>query len=224
MLATSNEERPPIIIFQRKEDTMCYTFSGLSIVRYGNIEVFGHFLYLRSTWLLVDCSPKPEQTEARTIFAVSPKTLHDKRLYQEIEKRIVWNYYMDPWTLDELELCRCKVSAFENITKEFMTELFEDIGGVPRYVLEKPSNSLFRKPEDLASARKSAHERVEDAFKDLKDPSNLLKYFEQSMDTMENNGRLHHRWSSNEDHSEFELKWAPAKIMGRVIHLAKDQT
>ncbi|KAF9427355.1 hypothetical protein BGZ76_002369 [Entomortierella beljakovae] len=160
VLATSSEDSPPIIICQEKESTNCYAFGGLNTVRKGCYDDFLPFLELTRTWYLVDSSPTPRTPKARTIISASPKTLFSEEgLYQEIAKRIEWTYYMAPWTEEELKVCRESVKAFNIVPERFMLELFELIGGVPRYVLEKPKKSLKPRRNDP---------------KDPKDPHSLV--------------------------------------------------
>ncbi|KAF8964311.1 hypothetical protein BGZ46_000795 [Entomortierella lignicola] len=223
LLATSDTEDPPIVIIQRKEDSKCYAFGGLSSVRIGDIEDFSPFLDLPNTWFLVDSSPKPELTEARTIFSVSPKTLFsESNLYQEVVKRVVWTYYMAPWELDELRTCRNMVGAFQNIPEDFMEHLYDLIGGVPRYVLEKPGNKL-RFNGSRESAEIEAYSRVKAALDNLSDPLRLLQYFEQAKDSLQFSSRLLHRYPT-EDHQGFVLKWASAHIIEKVYEAADDHT
>ncbi|KAF9142484.1 hypothetical protein BGX20_007264, partial [Mortierella sp. AD010] len=115
ILATSSENNPPIIIFQEKEGTRCYAFGGLSTVRSGDLKDFEPFLELRETWYLVDSSPNPLLPAAKTIIAASPKILYSEtsRSYKDIDKRMSWHYYMAPWTLEELEVCRKTIKAYK---------------------------------------------------------------------------------------------------------------
>ncbi|KAG0007224.1 hypothetical protein BGZ82_005605, partial [Podila clonocystis] len=74
--------------------------------------------------------------------------------YQEVDKRVPWRYYMAPWKLEELERCRGDIKSFHVVTKEFMEQLYDLIGGVPRYVLEKPKDVLTLDPDDYTGAKK----------------------------------------------------------------------
>ncbi|KAF8976342.1 hypothetical protein BGZ46_008345, partial [Entomortierella lignicola] len=132
VLATSTEENPPLIVFQEKESERCFAFGGLTTLRVGILEDFLPFLDLTKTWYLIDSSPDPRLPKARTIISASPKTLYsDSSKYQDIDKRVPWTYFMAPWTFEELNQCRLKVTAFRKITKKFLTELYDLIGGVP---------------------------------------------------------------------------------------------
>ncbi|KAH7038616.1 hypothetical protein BKA57DRAFT_539669 [Linnemannia elongata] len=155
LLATSLDDNPPIVIFHKNGGSKCYVYGGVSTLRYGDIEDFRPFLGLRETWYLVDSSPNPQLVEARTVISASPKTLYSEmNQYQEIDKRVPWRYYMAPWVLEELERCRGDIRDFQAVTKEFMEELYDLVGGVPRYVLEKPKDILSFDPDDYAGAKK----------------------------------------------------------------------
>jgi hypothetical protein len=293
VLATSGKDNPPIIIFQEKEGTNCYAFGGLSTVREGDYDDFKPFLELTKTWYLVDSSPIPRTPMARTIISASPKTLFsEESLYQEIAKRMEWIYYMAPWTEEELRLCRESVKAFNVVPEKFMLELYELIGGVPRYVLEKPKKSLKPRRNDpkdskvlemaylrilegddsedhedndledndpqtnnskdsdsndddsddsdsgvdddsevfkntnsiglkqrLERARLAAYNRVKQAIEFVKNPQRLLQYFEQARESLQQSGRLLHRWPT-EDHRSYRLEWASIHIRDEVERIA----
>src|SRR5690606_12622138 len=103
LLAESDDDEPPIIIFHTKQSTKCIAFGGYSTVRSGDIEDFAPFLTLPETWYIVDSSPNPALDKARTVISASPKTLFSEiNQYQNIDKDVAWRYYMAPWSLEEL--------------------------------------------------------------------------------------------------------------------------
>ncbi|KAF9896266.1 hypothetical protein BX616_007798 [Lobosporangium transversale] len=170
MLATSNEEDLPIITIQKRENSKCYAFGGRSVIRYGNIEDFEPFPQLPNTWFLVDSSPTPRLLTARTIFSVSPRTFfYGLNGYQEVMESVIWKYYMAPWELDELKECRNKVRAFkeafgaEKSCESLLEELYDMVGGVPRYVLEAPMKVLGM-GETIEKAKSIAYEHVQQAL------------------------------------------------------------
>ncbi|KAK5829403.1 hypothetical protein F5H01DRAFT_330146 [Linnemannia elongata] len=216
LLATSLDDNPPIVVFHEKGGSKCYVYGGVSTLRYGDIEDFRPFLGLRETWYLVDSSPDPQLVEARTVISASPKTLYSEmNQYQEIDKRVPWRYYMAPWVLEELERCRGDVKGFQAVTKEFMEELYDLVGGVPRYVLEKPKDVLSLAPDDYVGAKKRAYERVRLALDPIKDPLRMMQCFRQGRDSLEYSSRLLHRWPSD-DHQDFHLEWASAHVAEEV--------
>lgn len=145
LLAESDCDNPPIIIFHTKQSTKCLAYGGLSTVRYGDIKDFAPFLTLPETWYLVDSSPEPVLNQARTVLAASPKTLFSKASpYQDVDKDVAWRYYMAPWSLEELTHCRDSVEDFNIVPSEMMEELYSKIGGVPRYVLARPMKVIIR--------------------------------------------------------------------------------
>jgi hypothetical protein len=50
---------------------------------------------------------------------------------------------MAPWSLEELKICRTKVSSFKVVPLEAPEDLYAKIGGVPRYVLERPMKVFY---------------------------------------------------------------------------------
>jgi hypothetical protein len=144
LLAESDDDNPPMLIFHTKRSERCFVFGGRSTVRSGNIEDFMPFLSLPDTWYLVDSSPDPVLDRAKTIISASPKTLSSEaQHYQDVDKRVSWRYYMAPWNLEELKTCRGSVAAFEVVPLEMLEELYLEIGGVPRYVLERPMTVCY---------------------------------------------------------------------------------
>ncbi|RUP47599.1 hypothetical protein BC936DRAFT_145547 [Jimgerdemannia flammicorona] len=171
LLAESNDDNPPIIIFHAKGgDSECYAFGGKTTFRAGSIIDFADLLTLPETWYLADSVSHPWLRTAKTIIAVSPKTLNSgANDYQEVTKTTPIIYYMEPWMLDELELCRSKI--FTVVPKDFMEELYNMIGGVPRYVLQAAATVLVRDPNNRDGAVKGACSRVNKAIDEVKKPS-----------------------------------------------------
>ncbi|KAK5796922.1 hypothetical protein F5H01DRAFT_401352, partial [Linnemannia elongata] len=133
LLAESDNDNPPIIVFHTKQSAECYVFGGRSTVRSGNIEAFKPFLSLPDTWYFVDSSPDPILGRAKTVISASPKTLFSEaRQFKDVEK--------------ELRV----------VPLEAVEELYSKIGGVPRYVLRWPMKVLKLSPDDLDSAKVTA--------------------------------------------------------------------
>ncbi|KAG0273941.1 hypothetical protein BGZ97_010591, partial [Linnemannia gamsii] len=209
----SNDDNPPIIIFHTKRSAKCYVYGGLSTVRSGNIEDFEPFLSLPETWYFVDSSPDPILGRAKTVISASPKTLFSEaHQYHDVVKGVAWRYYMAPWSLEELIMCRTNVTSFQVVPLEALEDLYAKIGGVPRYVLERPMKILNFTPDDLDRAKAMACERLEQALERVKDPVMLMQYFSQGKDTLEFSSRLIHRWPMD-DHGTFRLDWASEYVV-----------
>ncbi|KAK5796966.1 hypothetical protein F5H01DRAFT_418780 [Linnemannia elongata] len=221
LLAESDDDNPPIIVFHTKRSAKCYVFGGRSTVRSGNIEAFKPFLSLPDTWYFVDSTPDPVLGRAKTVISASPKTLFSEaHQYQDVDKRVAWRYYMAPWSLEELKKCRISVVGFEVVPLEAVEELYSKIGGVPRYVLERPMQNLSLRPNDLERAKVMACERLEQALDRVKDPVMLMQYFSQGRDTLDFSSRLIHRWPMD-DHDTFRLEWASTYVAEKSGMLKK---
>ncbi|KAK5796962.1 hypothetical protein F5H01DRAFT_326786 [Linnemannia elongata] len=221
LLAESDDDNPPIIVFHTKRSAKCYVFGGRSTVRSGNIETFKPFLSLPDTWYFVDSTPDPVLGRAKTVISASPKTLFSEaHQYQDVDKRVAWRYYMAPWSLEELKKCRISVVGFEVVPLEAVEELYSKIGGVPRYVLERPMQNLSLRPNDLERAKVMACERLEQALDRVKDPVMLMQYFSQGRDTLDFSSRLIHRWPMD-DHETFRLEWASTYVAEKSGMLKK---
>ncbi|KAF8937769.1 hypothetical protein EDD21DRAFT_363776 [Dissophora ornata] len=178
LLAESEDDNPPMIVFHTKWRAECYVFGGRSTVRSGGIEAFKPFLNLPDTWYFVDSSPDPVLSRAKTVISASPKTLFSEaHQYKDVDRKVAWRYYMAPWNLEELKKCRISVVGFEVVPLEVVEELYSKIGGVPSYVLERPMRVLSLHPNNLERAKVRACERLEQALDSLKDPVMLMKYF-----------------------------------------------
>ncbi|KAI1312990.1 hypothetical protein EDD11_002811 [Mortierella claussenii] len=219
LLAESSDDNPPIIIFHTKRRAECYVFGGRSIFRSGNIEDFIPFLNLPDTWYFVDSSPDPILNRAKTIIAASPKTLYSEaHQYQDVDKKVPWRYYMAPWTLDELRKCRTSVAGFKVVPVKVVDELYSKIGGVPRYVLEKPMMCLNLWPNEPERAKENALERLEQDIHRVNEPVMLLQFFSQGKDTLDFSSHLIHRWPTD-DHDKFRLEWASTYVAEKVTAL-----
>ncbi|RUO96576.1 hypothetical protein BC936DRAFT_141808 [Jimgerdemannia flammicorona] len=224
LLAESDGENPPIIIFHAKgEDSECYAFGGKTTFRAGSIIDFAPLLRLPETWYLADSVSHPRLRKAKTIIAVSPKTLNSgANDYQEVTKKSPIIYYMEPWMLDELELCRSKI--FTDVPKDFMEELYNMIGGVPRYVLEAAATILVRDPNNRDGAVKGAYSRVNKAIDEVKKPSMLLQCVAQARESLEFSSRLLHHWPLPLDHTTYHLEWASNHILEEIHNQLDAQT
>ncbi|KAF9993307.1 hypothetical protein BGZ65_011194, partial [Modicella reniformis] len=233
LLAESDDGKPPIIIFQEKEVTMCYVFGGTSIVRKGDITVFDDLLNLPETWYLSDSSKAPVLKNSKTIMSASPKTLIDT--YQEATKQAPWYYYMTPWKLDELERCRSKVTSFKVVTHEFMERLYAKIGGIPRYVLEAPSIEIGRsKVADIeveAEANKEVVEAValteacrsvNEAIKFVDEPHKLVACIGNGKDTHVQ--RTDPTQMAQYRPKHYHLRWGSNYIRQEIFECLKDKT
>ncbi|KAG0339132.1 hypothetical protein BG000_002769 [Podila horticola] len=224
LLAEGDDNNPSMIIFHTKRKDECYVFGGRSFIRSGNIEDFRPFLTVPDTWYLVDSSPEPVLDRAKTIISASPRTLASERhQYQDVDKRVTFRYYMAPWNLKELDICRNSVACFQEVPPEMMRELYSEIGGVPRYVLEIPMRELKLNPNGLDLAKASARYYLEQALNNIMDPITMMQYFVQGKKTLEFSGRLIHRWPSDDEHRQFRLEWASANIARRVSELLTEE-
>lgn len=160
LLGESDNNNPPLIIFHTKGSEKCYAFGGCCTVRSGNLEDFEPFLNLSDTWYLVDSSLDPVVSRAKTIISASPKTLASKtQPYKDIDKKMAWYYYMAPWDLEELKICRSQVTGFQVVPSKVMEKLYSKIGGVPRYVLERPMRVYYGLSSPMFPVRAGAPSR-----------------------------------------------------------------
>jgi hypothetical protein len=212
VLAGSDDDKPPIVVFHTKDSETCYAYGGTSVVCTGQITEFGPLLDLPETWYLVDSSDKPVLGPSKTIISASPNTLVK---YKEVMKEVVWTYYLAPWELQELEKCRTNVRAFSVMTLSLMKKLYDKIGGVPRYVLQKPTDSLFLHPTRLDLAENQACCRIEEAIANVDNPTKYIECLTKAEEHLDISGRIFHRWPTDE-HRNFEYRWASPDIQKKM--------
>lgn len=224
LLAEKPGNQSPIILFHTKSPTSeCYAFGGDSFLRVGTIKDFKPFLYLPETWYLVDSVTDPVLGNAKTIIAVSPKTLNSEtNEYQHVLKESPSIYYMAPWSKEELEFCRNEM--YFGVSKELMTNLYTKIGGVPGYVLQNPSIELARDKDDITGAELAALARIDTAIDGVKDPAMLLDYVRQKKNSLEFSSRLLHRWPDEINPKKYYLRWASGYIQAEIIQRLRNQS
>jgi hypothetical protein len=236
LLAQSDNDKPPIVVFQTK-DERCFVYGGTSVVRTGKIPVFEDLLNLLETWYLVDSSDKPVLGPSKIIISASPRTLVN---YKDVMKEVVWTYYLAPWDLQELEKCQKSVTAFSVVTSTFMNRLYDKIGGIPRYVLQKPADkfhSLLKQDEKLLSpleladklrklepvAEIEACRRIEEAIVHVNNPIMYIECMNDAEEHIRISGRIFHRWPTV-DCKSFEYRWASEYIMTRIYERLDKQS
>ncbi|KAI7829509.1 hypothetical protein BC939DRAFT_9926 [Gamsiella multidivaricata] len=224
LLAASNDDNPPLVVFHTQEGSDCYVYGGISTVRQGKIDDFRLLLDLPETWYLIDSSPNPALVQAKTIISASPQILcPDSGRYQDVLKETPQLHYMAPWEFDELETCRVCVRSFNVVGQDLMKRLYFKIGGVPRYVLHSPANTLGRDRNDFAGAESKALYRVQLALNNAKGPLTLLQYLAQKGESLEFSSHLLHRWPTN-DHADYHLRWATNYIKMELVEGLGDES
>ncbi|KAG0053356.1 hypothetical protein BGZ83_001250 [Gryganskiella cystojenkinii] len=219
-----DDNNPPMLIFHTKQRDKCYVFGGRCTLRSGNIDDFMPFLKLPNTWYLVDSAPSPALERAKTIISAPPSTLASRVLrYQDVDKKVSWRYYLPPWNLEELKNCRNSVRAFRAVPLELMEELYSEIGGVPRYVLEWPRQVMGRCPNDLKVAKDTAHRHLNQALGYASDPTEMMRYCLQTGETLDASGHLIHLWPNDEKHSFPRLEWASPYVAKKVSSLLTEE-
>ncbi|KAF9383571.1 hypothetical protein BGX21_001547 [Mortierella sp. AD011] len=206
LLAESDENDPPIIVFHQKESRTCYVYGRMSVIYSTNILDVVFLLGLPETWYLVNSSEDPVLSCAKSIFSVSPKTLTTR--YKGVAKETPNYYHMSPWKLDELEQCRVKIRYFNRIEPDFMKALYSKNGGAPGYILQIPADVLSSDANNIELAEKRACSCVDDAINTVTDPAKLLQCFALGM--------------GSEEFSDHMVRKLPrALYLNSVIHVFK---
>jgi hypothetical protein len=98
-------------------------------------------LFQPSTVYVVDGrDPELNHTdEVPTFLVCSPRKEHWHDFMKGGDSVML---YMPVWTLEELEACRARL--YPKVSADLLVNLFGIAGGIPRYILEKPSAQLAR--------------------------------------------------------------------------------
>ncbi|KAG0046140.1 hypothetical protein BGZ83_008662 [Gryganskiella cystojenkinii] len=169
--------------------------------------------------VITDSSPKPVLSQARTVISASTKILFSEtNKYQDVDKEVAWRYYMVPWKMEELKMCRSCVADFKVVPLKLVQELYSKIGGVPMYVLARPMKELRLYPNNLETAKERSCERLAQALERVQNPVVMMQLFAQGKDSLDFSSHLVHRWPS-QDHRSFRLEWASKHVAEKVADL-----
>ncbi|CAG8500816.1 7102_t:CDS:2, partial [Paraglomus occultum] len=93
------------------------------------------YLKNANNWYIVD-SKKPNKASAKTILVCLPK----KEIFKEFEKfPLSSTRYMTVWSYAEIS--KCKDKLYNHLQNNLVKTLFDKWGGIPRFVLEKATDS-----------------------------------------------------------------------------------
>src|SRR6185369_13058254 len=139
---------------------------------------------------------------------LSPKSLastsnsNNDSKYKEFDKVLLDIFYMSPWNVDELEICQEKI--FLNLDKNLMKEIYDRVGGVPRYVLqvaEEMSEKIAKKDNSVDSHSviiSYVFQHIEQAINELQEPIKLLQCMSENSTYVSYSSRLLHLWPLDE--------------------------
>ncbi|CAG8440012.1 6870_t:CDS:2 [Diversispora eburnea] len=130
----TNENCDPCSLYLAPDGNLLYCFTDSNLF-VGKFEEFSEQLYNSKTWYLVD-DTVPKDVLERTVVSASSKRIKD-RGFKEFIKNLMNKFCMPLWSIEELEACR--LSAFPVIPQDLMLDLSDELGGVPRYVLQIPA-------------------------------------------------------------------------------------
>ncbi|RIA89464.1 hypothetical protein C1645_738602 [Glomus cerebriforme] len=212
------------VIFQPVNDEYFCIEENLTISS-GKYLDFMYLLNLPTTWYLADGIISPRLVQAKTIVALSPNGIGTKD-FQEFEKRHPIEFYMGPWTLEELLSCREHV--FPLVPEEIMINLFHKAGGVPRYVLQHVEISIRNvignsigqegRPDtkEMEMVEKEACKRIELAISETDGFDKIIKCFTENEGThVEISNRIVHRLP-DETHCDYHYAWASVYVFDRI--------
>ncbi|CAG8592100.1 5032_t:CDS:2 [Paraglomus occultum] len=126
-----------------KNQTKLCCFAGTTFYREGNFDDFEPFLNHPDVWYFADGLTNPKEVWAQTLISLSPKGLKAED-FQEFAKKPNTTYYMPPWSLEELRDCHAKIYTTSIPDSNFVTAVFERVGGIPRYTLQIVKTELVK--------------------------------------------------------------------------------
>ncbi|CAB5193513.1 hypothetical protein RhiirA5_504506 [Rhizophagus irregularis] len=210
-----------VVIFQPINSQDFYCFKD-QIITCGTYNDFEYLLNLTTTWYLADGITSPKLVYGTTVVSLSPNGIA-KTEFQEFDKLHPIEYYMGPWTLEELLYCR--EHAFPLVLKEIVTNLFHKAGGVPRYVLRNVEASIkdvvgnkeeTLDAEDKKKIEEKAYSHIELAISKTDNFDKIIKCFtEDEKSRVEISNRIIHRWP-DDTHRNYHYKWASPYVFERI--------
>ncbi|CAG8596254.1 6061_t:CDS:2, partial [Acaulospora morrowiae] len=211
------------VIFRPVEENLLYCFRDSDLF-VGDFEEFSEELYYNSkAWYLVD-GKVPEDVIARTVVSASSEDIKDKS-FREFVKNPVDEFCMPPWSIEELEACR--LSVFPRVPQGLMLDLSDEVGGVPRYVLQIPAfiirkeNSNLEDQDTIDRIKKRSLKRVKEALWEISGIRKLIRFFSENSKYIELSSRLIHRWPDT-FYQEQSLSWASGRIFDKVQKKLED--
>ncbi|RIA84995.1 hypothetical protein C1645_831457 [Glomus cerebriforme] len=115
-------------VIYHKHDMLPILFSNNTSYSGKKIYEFKNILANDDVWYIVDGS-KPMNFTAKTILISSPQ----KNNYKEFAKIGTTFQYMSVWSWEETDTCRAVL--FPELTQDFVRELYDRWGGIPRFTL-----------------------------------------------------------------------------------------
>ncbi|KAG0237211.1 hypothetical protein BGW42_001478 [Actinomortierella wolfii] len=119
-------------------------------------------------------------------------------------------------------MCRENVTSFQVVPIEVVEDLYAKIGGVPRYVLERPMKELTLVSHDIEAAKVMACDRLVQALNQVNNLMMLMQLFAQGKDTLDFSSRLIHRWPTS-GHRNFRLEWASTYVAENIAGLLSQE-
>ncbi|RHZ76166.1 hypothetical protein Glove_202g84 [Diversispora epigaea] len=208
------------VIFKPFDEDLLYCFEGpnLSI---GYFDEFMEKLYNPKAWYLVDGSV-PKFVMSKIVISTSSKSIKDKE-FQEFAKNVINKFCMPPWSIEELEACR--LSVFPEIPQDLMLDLSDEVGGVPRKVLQIPASVIRQKNPNIKNQpvifnnrdaiKKRSLEHVEEALSKIDDFEKLIQCFSENAQYVELSSHLIYRWPDT-FYQEQSFSWASGRIFDKI--------
>ena len=132
----ANEKKTKTVIYRRQNDgELAYVFQNDGCWETSNISGLLRFFDDPDTWYLTDSlMPPPEERNATTILVSSPVGKFYKAFLKYSGTAPL--HYLPVWSLKELKL----MAPYFGRKPRLVESRFAQIGGIPRYVLEKNEN------------------------------------------------------------------------------------
>ncbi|CAG8697716.1 3313_t:CDS:1, partial [Ambispora gerdemannii] len=199
----------------------CFQSSDFSV---GSYDDFSAYFRSSKTWYLAAGILSPKLVPAKTVVALSAKDVY-KDEFQEFDKILVRQLYLPPWSLEELLFCQKHI--FQNVPKDIMLNLYDKVGGVPRYVLRRADDALQYckdpKMPDEKDIIKRALGRVASALQRVKNFDDLILCVTEDAYYIQYSSYLVHRWP-NPSYDSYYLKWASRYIYDNIQERLEKQS
>ena len=130
------------VVYESGKERCRYLFTSEGIFE-GDQDDFRAYLYRPSTYYIVDAY-KPVDVAAKTILLSSLR----RDVWYKFSNDHCTLRFMPIWNREEIQLCRQKV--YSHLTQEEVGSLFDNWGGIPRWVLENARDTAQQQELDEA--------------------------------------------------------------------------
>ncbi|CAG8665766.1 5922_t:CDS:2, partial [Paraglomus brasilianum] len=156
---------------------------------------------------------------AKSVIAISPKAAKTRN-FQEFDKDLIHRYHMPPWLEEELLACQKLVQPL--LPEKLVVEIYEILGGIPRYVLKVPAKCIaeggkIMSENILENAKAKATYCFVSTLSSLANVNMFLQCLRDHGEYMEISNHIIHRLPCPVTYEEGTIAWGSRHIELNVL-------